>query len=278
MKIVGICQIFNEVASGNLVRALKHYKFLCDEMIILDDASTDSPKTIVEKYTSHYIRNDVNQWEQQRETWNKSKLLECAKDIRADWVINFDADEIFERSFTRDEIEELLWWSEGHAVDAYRFFWTNFWLSPALVRTDGGLNTISPPRIYRVYPQWGIVKREGLHQTLWPFYADKAQLIPCRLLHFSSASVMSLVGKIVRYCLLDKRYPTIADRKQRYLDNLLQGVCVRFGKGSWFDGRDSLWFQKDIQEIIKEGEEGFLTRGHLTVKQFVEEKLMGVKE
>lgn len=234
MNIIGICQIYNEVESGNLERALSHYAKLCDKIIILDDVSTDCPENIIKKYTPHYLKNKHNNWSIQKETKNKSILLEHAKTLSADWVINFDADEIIENGFNRNILERVIKWGDSHNIYSFGFNWINLWLCEYLYRIDGGLSIISPPRIYKVLPDAEIKDIQGLHQRLWPEYADNPEIIPWHLLHYSSSSVDKLVYKIVRYCRLDKRFRNIEEAKQYYLYNLLNGVKVDYVNKEWF--------------------------------------------
>ncbi|MBD3216667.1 MAG: glycosyltransferase [candidate division Zixibacteria bacterium] len=73
MKIVGMAQIYNEIKSGHLKRCLDHYSKLCDEIVILDDASDDGSYEMEREYTTHIIRNEKNARNKNPETENKAK-------------------------------------------------------------------------------------------------------------------------------------------------------------------------------------------------------------
>ena len=97
MKIVGMGQIYNEVKTGHLERCLNHYTRMCDEIVILDDASTDGSFEMAQKYTSYIIRNSENNWDKDLETRNKAMLLKKVLELNPDWIISFDADELYEK-------------------------------------------------------------------------------------------------------------------------------------------------------------------------------------
>lgn len=246
MRVVGICQIYNEVNNGNLERALDCYEKLCDEIVILDDASiiNEDPKKIVFDRGHHFLKNSQNNWELQRETENKHFLLEKAKELGADWVFNFDADEILEPSFTRAKLQRVAYMVEtndfqvpDHMVPnrySFGFHWRNLWLSKYWHRVDGGLGQRSPVRLYKVLPNAKIEVVQGLHKRLWPDYADNPTLLDFNLLHYSSSTMESLIGKIVNYCKLDERFPTVEERKQYYLYNLIKNVKVDACLPEWY--------------------------------------------
>ncbi len=203
MKIVGMAQIFNERQLGHLRTALDHYSKLCDEMVVLDDASTDNSIEIVREYTDQIIVNRENNWEKNAETTNKARLLERVMTLDPDWIISFDADELFEkRVFENGFFRNMLRWAESRRINSLCFEWIQLWIAENWYRVDKGLGKTSPPRIWRNAGDMRIEEVAGLHKRLWPPQMDNPTKVNIKLLHYSSASEEKLYGKISNYLRL----------------------------------------------------------------------------
>ncbi len=203
MKIVGMAQMFNERKLGNLRRCLDHYSRLCDEIVVLDDASTDGSVDIIREYTDHVIINKENNWEKNFETMNKAILLDEILKHNPDWIVSFDADELFDRRIFRPGFfRNMLDWAGSKGLNSLCFNWLHLWLAPCWYRVDKGLSDISPPRIWRNTGKMKIEITPGLHNRLWPPQMDNPTKINLNLLHYSSSSEDLLYGKIANYMRL----------------------------------------------------------------------------
>ncbi len=203
MKIVGMAQTFNEHKAGNLRRCLDHYSRLCDEMVVLDDASTDGSVEIIREYTDHVIVNEENNWEKNFETKNKAILLDEVMRHNPDWIVSFDADEIFDkRVFQKEFFRNMLNWADAKNLNSLCFNWLHLWLSPCWYRIDKGLGQISPPRVWRNTGEMKIEITSGLHKRLWPPQMDNPARVNLNLLHYSSSSEDKLYAKIANYIRL----------------------------------------------------------------------------
>ena len=210
MKIVGMCQIYNELRTGNLHRCLNHYNNICDDLVLLDDASTDNSRTVFKEFTNHIIINRENNWEKNLETLNKSLLLEKVMRLDPDWIVSFDCDEIFEKRFVKD-LRQILTQVDcmsserPEKISAFKFNWVNLWLSKRWFRIDGNLGMISPPRIWKNLGEdvMTIEIAEGLHQRLWPEAIESNwKQLNSNLIHYSSCSETHFYDKIVNYLKL----------------------------------------------------------------------------
>jgi glycosyltransferase involved in cell wall biosynthesis len=226
MKIVGMAQIYNEVKSGHLKRCLDHYSKLCDEIVILDDASDDGSYEMEQEYTSHIIRNEKNAWDKNLETENKARLLEKTLELDPDWIISFDADEIYEKRMeNRKFLENMLKWGQSRDINSFCFNWYHLWLSEAWYRVDRNLSVVSPPRIWRNVGDLKIDITPGLHQRLHPVQMENPHYLNITIVHYSSSSKDKLIKKILNYMRLD----TTRD----YL-SVLKGVDLGEVNYEWF--------------------------------------------
>jgi glycosyltransferase involved in cell wall biosynthesis len=204
LKIVGMAQIYNEVKSGDLKRCLDHYSKLCDEIVILDDASDDGSYELEQEYTGHIIRNEKNAWDKNLETQNKALLLGKTLELSPDWIISFDADEIYEKKLeNRKFLENMLRWATVKEINSLSFNWFHLWLSENWYRTDKNLSIVSPPRMWRNIGNLEIDITPGLHQRLHPIEMENPYFLNITIVHYNSSSVEKLVDKIVNYMRLD---------------------------------------------------------------------------
>jgi glycosyltransferase involved in cell wall biosynthesis len=227
MNIVGMAQVHNEVETGHLDRCMKHYSRVCDELVVLDDASTDGSLDMIRQYTKNVIVNENNNWDRGLETKNKAILLENTLQLNPDWIVSFDADEVFDRRLLdRRFLENMLKWADTKNVLSLCFNWNHLWLSECWYRVDSRLSTVSPPRIWKNTGNMVIEITPGLHRRLWPRQMDNPVRINLALIHYSSSSEEKLFRKISNYLRLD---PTGNYRA------VLEGVELAEVNHDWFE-------------------------------------------
>lgn len=138
MKLAAILRIKDQILT--IDECLAKLSELSDEIIIVDNGSTDGTLETYQKYPK--VRT-VLRTEGFDEGRDKVMLLEEAKKSDPDWILWIDADEVFEKQFTRKAIE-------GYMHSTYNriaFRMCNFWLDRVHCRYDG------PYFVYTLHPQ-----------------------------------------------------------------------------------------------------------------------------
>lgn len=160
--------------AGRYLKAcLDHLSRYVDEMVILDDASTDATYEICAGYAKVKVleRNEHPLfWE--NEFALRQKLWEMTKATRPEWVLAIDADEIFEDRIIYERHQLL---TGKHYWVAFRLF--EFWGSLTYYRVDKMWNPYNRFGIYifRYIPGF----RYRWHPQ--PLHCGR---VPCNLLHF----------------------------------------------------------------------------------------------
>jgi glycosyltransferase involved in cell wall biosynthesis len=88
----------------------------CDEIIAIDDNSTDSTRSILEKYNCTIVDIDTNTKVGWKEYEIRTHLLKIAREHQATHLIAIDADEIFSDSFVIEAREFLSKLSPGESI------------------------------------------------------------------------------------------------------------------------------------------------------------------
>lgn len=266
MKIVGLCQSFNEREKGHF-KFLEEYLKWIDEIIFLDDCSEDDTQEYIQglmepnfhvkepdenfsiiidgkiKGKKFYYRcNRENNWNKQKETTNKKLLLEEALKHNPDWIVSFDMDERYEKKWLKD-YKKVLEYCQRKGINSLCFWWINLWLNEGWYRIDSGLSNISPPRIWRNCGSQTIRESSGLHQQLWPDIANQKVLQDYCLIHYSSSSKEKLKEKIKNYMKLDKT---------RDYTGVFDGVKLKKCKKEWNCKEELLPDFKIHKEILEE--------------------------
>ncbi len=213
-----------------------------DEIIIVDDMSTDKTVNICRQYTDKiYRRKKENCGEQ------KQYGVERAS---GDWILNVDADEIVTAELGR-EIQEVI--QKNEKYNGYQFYrknnylgkWMRYcgWYVPVLrlfKKNRGKFNSAKVHEEIIVQGEVGLLKNEMLHYT----YRDMSDHIE-KINQFSSDSVEELIKK---------------------------GVVLRWYNYGWyFIFKPLLYFLRKYFYLqgFKEGMHGFMLCAFATIVVFI---------
>lgn len=130
MKIVAIVRTKNSMLMFN--ESLSKLSSLVDEIIILDNGSTDGTLEACDKFPKIVKVIQHDDTDNFHEGRDRNLMLAEARKRYPDWITLADPDEVFEKHFTRDILNKYL----HSGYDRISFRMCNFWLSMKYCRFD----------------------------------------------------------------------------------------------------------------------------------------------
>jgi GT2 family glycosyltransferase len=198
MIITALLQIYNEKQSGHLERFLKWNNSLYDNLVVLDDKSTDDSVEFIKPHASLLIENTMNSF--RSELRNKGLLLDSAKEAfpETDWFLWLDADELLLED--RSSIDSLLAKTSSADFDGIELPLVNLWRSEYFYRNDSGFNEVKNVRFWRNTADLNFSKKSGLHNLLHPLGIKKVlEMDGLKVLHFGFSSALLIANKFSIY-------------------------------------------------------------------------------
>jgi glycosyltransferase involved in cell wall biosynthesis len=199
VKLTIIAQVYNEMQNGNLVRFIDACNQFADSIIIYDDGSTDNTQDFLhhcqQMGTELYnIRSDENNFKD--EIAHKQMLLNTAIEIKSDWILWLDADEVPDAEGQAGGIRKLI---EDKETDGFTFHQINLWRSDKFYRVDNQYNDGIFLRLWKNNGRLKYDSRPGLHQRQYPLGLDRVKDSPLQIIHYGFASDTSIIRKYYTY-------------------------------------------------------------------------------
>lgn len=258
-RIVGICQIFNELLKGNLERFTHYFKPLVESLVVYDDGSTDGSYEYMLKQTPYVLRATKNDFANERS--HKQLLLQEALKLNPDFILWLDADEVLTAN-AADYLQELCKLCEEQQLDAVCFHEINLWRSHSWRRLDSLFDTGWFCRLWRVVPGLSFNEiKPGLHQPPYPstirnmIWAEEIQV-----LHYGFSSKQRLAHKYLIYRSHGQRGYEMLDRLISEEQLVMQKVPQHlFPEGLWVDDEQPkpLTFAESLAYVEQYREEVF---------------------
>jgi len=120
-KIVGLMVVGPGEGDRWLSPVLEQRKKLVDDMVIVGN-NTDKKTEKIIRGSGYWFYRDDREWGIHQPKIKTDLLARVAK-LKPDWVLPSDADELYDKYFTREEAEKL---TKGGAI-AYNFYVVNLW-------------------------------------------------------------------------------------------------------------------------------------------------------
>ena len=192
-----------------LSQCLDQFKYLCDDVVIATNNADQKTKNTIKKY-------DYHQYEDNRE-WGifqpkiKTGLLQRIGGLKPDVILPRDADELYDSSFGRAEVESL-----SAIYPACYFYIVNLWNDEQHQKRSLGFWNI---RMFNWKPELGTVYlKKNLHCGLGPPWTYKfGSHIPHLIKHYGLMDKEDRMRKVDRY---DKYDPKAIFKDRIYYDTL----------------------------------------------------------
>lgn len=197
-RIVCITQIFNEMKKGNLERFWKYLQPVVDGLVVYDDGSTDGSYEFMLDKAIFVIKGGENDFN--NEINHKKVLLETALQLKPDFILWLDADEVLSAD-AAEELQNICSYAVENKIDGISFHEVNLWRSNSWQRVDNYYDAGWFVRLWRVTPELAYQEQKpGLHQQQYPHSIksiEKTDLVS--VIHYGFASDKSLAYKYLVY-------------------------------------------------------------------------------
>tara|TARA_R110000765_G_scaffold85620_2_gene165092 strand:- start:918 stop:1718 length:801 start_codon:yes stop_codon:yes gene_type:complete len=212
MKIVGFCQLHNELANGNLENWFKCME-VCDYIYIYDQNSTDGSKEFYKKYDNVVvIESPINNYENERicKSILLKKLLKEHPDT--DWIYWIDGDTLMDGRLLGNNgyyLKDLCKNASAQNIDGIYFGHLNLWRSDIWYRVDNNYHMFDRDGRRALWRNNGNLyfhEQPGLHgrnpdmsDAQEPMGMVKNVRVPFSLIHRGFADDEQLIRKYDNY-------------------------------------------------------------------------------
>lgn len=196
MKLAAILRIKDQIAT--IDECFIKLSEIVDLIVVVDNGSTDGTLEAYKKYPKVV---KVLQTEGFDEGRDKILVLDEAKKTGADWILWIDADEVFEKHFTKKVAESYM----RSKYNRVSFRMCNFWMNRKDCRYDGNyfLYTLHPQRsMWRNLPS-AYFKNLKIHNGDIQGVPGPTLISPYRLKHYGYADPKKALQKMDLYQKVD---------------------------------------------------------------------------
>lgn len=202
-----------------LKQVLDQRKELVDDMIICGNNVDRKTEKIIKKYDFWFYK-DNREWGIYQPRIKINLLNKCAK-LNPDWILPSDADEVYDKHFTREEAEKLM------ATEDIGFYFAiiNLWDDEQHYRHDLSFWNIRFWNFKKTKPFGLYFERKKVHCGLAPPIVYKyGSHAPFLLKHYGLMNPEHRKEKVKRY---EKYDPKAIYKGREYYDKLKTNELVR---------------------------------------------------
>lgn len=209
MKLVALIRTKNSISV--LEDSLTKLSMLVDEIILMDNGSTDGTLEVCKKFpkiVKTILRDDTGNFHEGRDM---AIMLEEGKKRNPDWMTMAWPDEVFEKNLTRKVLDGYM----SSNYDWIGFRCCHFWLNLKYCRFDRGwfLYTLKPQRFIWKNLEGTYFKNEVIHPGNIQGINTPVYISPFRIKHFGYAFRTEALKKVSAYRQVD---PKLDRRGHKY--------------------------------------------------------------
>ncbi len=209
-KIVAMMVVGPGEADRWLEPVLEQRKKLADDMVIVQNNTDPKTQKLIKKF-GYWTYHDDREWGIYQPNIKTDLLAKVAK-LKPDWILPSDADEIYDKYFTREEAEKLM--QVNYA--GYYFAIVNLWDDEEHYRHDLSFWNV---RFFRYMPQFPLnFGTKKVHCGLAPAIVYKyGANAPFIVKHYGLMRAEDREKKVERY---NKYDPKAIYKGREYYDKL----------------------------------------------------------
>lgn len=198
-KIFGLMVVKNE-SSRYLQSVLKHLSWYLDDIVIVDDRSSDGTPRLASDFARVQIRpDDVPPFMEDESAFRQFSWLYLEDSLNPssdDWILSIDADEFIIADHPRDDLLDLTKVNDIGVQIRIPELW-NF--NPPQIRVDGFWNKNMSPRFFRYMPG-GTFSGKKMGCPPFPTYVKTNSISEhLEILHVGYAHKDDIYNKYERY-------------------------------------------------------------------------------
>lgn len=211
-------------ADRYLEKSLQEMRRLTDDALICCNRVDKNTEAMISRFGFRWYRDDREWGVLQPKI--KEGLLTQVQSYNPDWILAFDADEVFDKELTREGLELLA--SSGQV--AWYFYIINLWNDPVHHRQDMAFWNV---RFFKNLQPYAYEQR-NVHCGIapkWAYYDGK--YAPYILKHYGLMEPTDRLIKVQRYARFD---PDARYKDKLYYDALSSEISPEeFDEGEWHD-------------------------------------------
>lgn len=171
MKIIALIPVKNE--AWILKTCLTSLKSVADEVVILDDNSTDGSRELAASFGAHVVNFDSGSEKHVDMSARRQKLLDIGRQRGGTHFIWLDADEAFSADFLPNARELIATLAPGEKLCLQ---WIQLWKSVNKFRDDGVYHSLFKDFVVADDPN-AVFKKQSLSEGRTPGHNDKLRRI-----------------------------------------------------------------------------------------------------
>src|SRR3989338_4336259 len=224
MKLIAILRIKDSITGLQIINdCLKNLSVLVDEIVIVDNGSSPKAFSLYKKYPKITVVRKTHGFDEGKD---RNLALNLARSRFANWILWIDADEVFERTVTRKDLEIYM---NDNSLNKVNFRLFHFWLQTEKFRIDNRWLYYTSRPVHMMWRDLGTAyfKDTKFHGGYIAGVEGKETTSIFRLKHLGYISRANVLAKSLLYSRIGKK-ETSSAKKTLSLDPKENTTLVPF--------------------------------------------------